>query len=188
MARAQHPALISATWQTRLARRLGHTPASARVQIARDLLSRVRELTRTITALTEQLTGLVRSLAPQLLVERGIGPLIAAKLLGEIAGVHRFSSDAKLARMAGCAPIPVSSGRTDRYRLDRGGNRQLNHAFHMLAMCKLVNDPATAAYIARQRQAGKTTPEALRCLKRHLVRRVFTLLHSPQLIPQTACT
>ncbi|MBV9819533.1 MAG: IS110 family transposase, partial [Solirubrobacterales bacterium] len=78
--------------------------------------------------------------------------------------------------------------RTDRHRLDRGGNRQLNHAFHMLAMCKLVNDPATAAYIAKQRHAGKTTPEALRCLKRHLVRRVFTLLHSPKLVPQTVCS
>jgi len=181
-------ALIARRWQARLARRLGHAPASARVQIAGDLLARVRELTRTISALTEQLTGLVQALAPQLLAERGIGPLIAAKLIGEIAGIHRFDTDAQLARLAGCAPIPVSSGRTDRHRLDRGGNRQLNHAFHMLAMCKLVNDPATAAYIAKQRHAGKTTPEALRCLKRHLVRRVFTLLHSPKLVPQTVCS
>jgi hypothetical protein len=87
--------------------------------------------------------------------------LIAAKLIGEIAGIDRFSSDAQLARLSGCAPIPVSSGRTDRYRLDPGGNRQLNHAFHMLAMTKWMTDPQTATYLARQRQNGKTNKEAV---------------------------
>ena len=82
--------------------------------------------------------------------------LIATKLIGEVAGIDRFTSDAQLARLSGCAPIPASSGRTDRYRLDPGGNRQLNHAFHMLAMTKLMNDLQTAAYIARQRKNGKT--------------------------------
>ncbi len=181
-------ALIGVRWQARVARRLAHAPASARVQIARDLIARVRELTRTITTLHEQLAKLVRGLAPQLLAERGIGVLIAAKLIGEIAGIDRFKTDAQLARMAGCAPIPVSSGNTSRHRLDRGGNRQLNHAIHMLALTKLANDPQTAAYIARQRASGKTSREAIRCLKRHLVRRVFTLLHSPTLVPVTLCS
>ena len=72
--------------------------------------------------------------------------LIAAKLIGEIAGVDRFTSDAQLARISGCAPIPVSSGRTDRHRLDPGGNRQLNHAFHMLALAKILHDPRTAVH------------------------------------------
>jgi hypothetical protein len=76
--------------------------------------------------------------------------LIAAKLIGEIAGIDRFSSDAQLARLSGCAPIPVSSGRTDRYRLD-----------HMLAMTKWMTDPQTATYLARQRQNGKTNKEAV---------------------------
>jgi transposase len=181
-------ALIGAGWQTRLARRLGQARGGARVQIARDLLTRVRELTRAIRRLTDQLGVLVRRLAPQLLAEPGVGVVLAAKLIGEIAGIDRFSTDAKLARIAGCAPIPVSSGRTDRHRLDRGGNRQLNHALHMLAICKLAHDPQTAAYIAKQRRAGKTTPEALRCLKRHLVRRVFTLLRSPNSVSQTLCS
>ena len=181
-------ALIGVRWQTRVARRLADTPPGTRVQIAQDLLARVRELTHTIRAVTEQLGILVRELAPQLLAEPGVGVVLAAKLIGEIAGIKRFATDAKLARTAGCAPIPVSSGRTDRHRLDRGGNRQLNHAFHMLAVCKLAHDPQTAAYIAKQRRAGKTTPEALRCLKRHLVRRVFTLLHKPKLVPQTTCS
>ena len=106
------------------------------------MITRVRELTRTITELYEQLAGLVKQVAPQLLAEKGLGVLIAAKLIGEIAGIDRFTSDAQLARISGCAPIPVSSGRTDRHRLDPGGNRQLNHAFHMLALTKIMPRPA----------------------------------------------
>jgi transposase len=96
------------------------------VRIARDELRRVRELTRSIDALERELAGLVADLAPRLLAEPGCGVLTAAKLIGEIAGIGRFATDAKLARLAGSAPIPAGSGRTDRHRLDRGGNRQLN--------------------------------------------------------------
>jgi transposase IS116/IS110/IS902 family protein len=74
----------------------------------------------------KEIAALVADIAPQLLDEPGIGPLTAAKLVGEIAGAGRFKTDAKLARAAGLAPIPVSSGKTDRHRLDRGGNRQIN--------------------------------------------------------------
>jgi transposase len=181
-------ALTSLTWQTKLTRRLTHTPPTVRVQIARDLICRVRDLTRTITRLHHQLAALVRAHAPQLLTEPGVGVLIAAKLIGEIAGIHRFHTDAQLARMAGCAPIPVASGRTDRHRLDRGGNRQLNHAIHMLALTKLAHDPTTARYIHKQRAHGKTTREAIRSLKRHLIRRVYTLLKHPNPAPTTLCT
>jgi transposase len=181
-------ALTGPVWQTKLTRRLAHAPAGVRVQIARDLIRRVRDLTRTITSLYHQLADLVHQHASHLLAEPGIGILIAAKLIGEIAGIQRFASDAKLARMAGCAPIPVSSGRTDRHRLDRGGNRQLNHAIHMLALTKLAHDPRTAIYIQKQRAQGKTSREAIRCLKRHLIRRVYTLLRHPNTIPQTLRT
>jgi transposase len=102
--------------------------------------------------------------------------LTAAKLLGEIAGIHRFSNDAKLARLAGTAPIPASSGNTRRHRLDHGGNRQLNCALHRLAVSKGRLDPDTAAYLARRQAEGKTRREALRSLKRHLARRVWHLL------------
>ena len=105
--------------------------------------------------------------------------LTAAKLIGEIAGVSRFATDAKLARTAGSAPIPASSGRTHRHRLDRGGNRQLNCALHRLAVTKGRLDPETAAYLARKQAEGKTRREALRCLKRHLARRVWHLLQPP---------
>ncbi|MFZ1993933.1 MAG: IS110 family transposase [Solirubrobacteraceae bacterium] len=179
--------LIGAAWQTKIAQRLRRAPTTVQVQIARDMIRRVRELTRAITQLYAQLAGLVEQVAPQLLAETGLGVLIAAKLIGEIAGIDRFTSDAQLARIAGCAPIPVASGRTDRHRLDPGGNRQLNHAFHMLALTKILNDPRTAIYLAKQRRNGKSNREAIRSLKRHLVRRVYHLLRDPSSVPITVC-
>jgi transposase len=179
--------LVHPSWQTKVAGRLRRTEITVQVQIARDMIIRVRELTRTITRLYQQLTDLVKQVAPQLLAEKGLGVLIAAKLIGEIGEIDRFTSDAQLARISGCAPIPVSSGRTDRHRLDPGGNRQLNHAFHTLALTKILHDPRTAVYIAKQRSNGKTNKEAIRSLKRHLVRRVYHLLHDPNSVPITIC-
>ena len=101
--------LIHPAWQTKVRERLDQAEAGVRGQIARDMIDRIRELTGTITQLYEQLATLVKQVAPQLVTERGLGVLIAAKLIGEIAGIDRFTSDAQLARIAGCAPIPVSS-------------------------------------------------------------------------------
>jgi transposase len=176
-------ALIGLTWQLRVARRLQRAEPTVRVRIASDMIRRISDLTRTVNALANELGALVRQVAPQLLAEPGIGVLIAAKLIGEIAGIHRFATDAQLARFGACAPIPVSSGRTDRYRLDPGGNRQLNHAIHMLALTKISHDPRTALYIARQRGRGKTSKEAIRSLKRYLIRRVYNLLAQPAHTP-----
>jgi transposase len=166
-------------WLDRVGRRLARDQQTARVRIARDLVSQIRNATRRIRELEREIALLVDELCPQLVAEPGCGPLTAAKLLGEIAGADRFSSDAKLARTAGVAPIPVSSGRRDRHRLDRGGNRQLNLAFHRLAVNRARHDPATAAYLVRKQAEGKTRMEALRCLKRHLARRVHKLLTNP---------
>jgi transposase len=179
--------LSSLTLQAQLARRLARAGDSVRVQVARDELRRIRELTRFCNELYSQITKLVRRSAPELLAESGVGPMTAAILIGEIAGIDRFDSDAKLARIAGCAPVPISSGRSDRHRLDSGGNRQLNYAIHMIAVTKLRTDPATALYIAKQRQNGKTQREAIRCLKRHVVRRIYQLLTNPNHLPRTVC-
>ena len=105
--------------------------------------------------------------------------MTAGKLIGEIAGAQRFSSDAKLARAGGIAPIPVSSGKTNRHRLDRGGNRQINTAIHRVAVTRARCHPETRAYIDRKRAEGKTNREAIRCLKRHLARRIWHLLQPP---------
>lgn len=172
-------ALSAACWQERIAGRLARSEQTTRVRIARDELRRIRELTRAINELERELTTLVTQVAPQLLAERGCGVLIAAKLVGEIAGVQRFDSDAKLARIAGSAPVPASSGRSERHRLDRGGNRQLNCALHRLAVTKGRLDPDTAAYLARRQAEGKSRREAVRCLKRHLARRIWHLLQPP---------
>jgi transposase len=92
--------------------------------------------------------------APQLLAEPGFGPLTAGKLIGEIAGAQRFASDAKLARAGGIAPIPVSSGNTNRHRLDRGGNRQINTAIHSVA------SPAPAATPRPRPASNANAPKA----------------------------
>jgi transposase len=106
-------------------------------------------------------------------------------LIGEIAGATRFSTEAKLARAAGVAPIPVSSGKTHRHRLDRGGNRQLNATLHRIAVTRARCHPETRAYLDRKRAEGKTTREAIRCLKRHLARRVWHLLQPPHPVAET---
>jgi transposase len=173
-------ALFSAKWSTRIARRLARAEQTMRVRIARDELRRLRELTQAIKALEGEITQLVAQVAPKLLAEPGFGPLTAAKLVGEIAGAERFASDAKLARAGGLAPIPVSSGKTNRHRLDRGGNRQINAAIHRVAVTRARCHPETRDYIARKRAQGKSTREAIRCLKRHLARRTWHLLQADE--------
>src|SRR3954447_18605973 len=103
--------LVSKKWSTAIGRRLARTEQTARVRIARDELRRLRELTGAVDALEAEISALVAHLAPQLLAEVGFGPLTAGKLIGEIAGAHRFATDAKLARAGGIAPIPVSRAR-----------------------------------------------------------------------------
>jgi transposase len=156
--------LFYGTWSTRIARRLARAEQTMRVRIARDELRRLRELTQAINALEPEIAELVGQVAPQLLTEPGLGPLTAAKLVAEIAGAGRFATDAKLARAAGLAAIPVSSGRTDRHRLDRGGNRQINAAIHRVAVIRARCHPETIQFVARKKTEGKTHREAIRCL------------------------
>jgi transposase len=171
--------LFYGKWSPRIARRLARAEQTMRVRITRDELRRLRELTHTINELEAEIAQLVAQIAPQLLAEPGFGPLTAAKLVGEIAGIGRFKTDAKLARAAGVAPIPASSGNTNRHRLDRGGNRQINAALHRVAVTRARCHPETHDYIERKKAEGKTTREAIRCLKRHLARRVWHLLRAP---------
>jgi transposase len=169
-------ALDRANWLQRIARRLARAEQTARVRVARDELAAIRARTRRVRELERELADLVAAYAPRLLAERGCGTLTAAKLIGQIAGVERFATDAKLARTAGVAPVPASSGRRDRHRLDRGGDRQLNCALHRLAVNKGKWCPESAAYLQRKQAEGKSRMEALRCLKRILARRIWQLL------------
>jgi transposase len=172
-------ALFSKKWSSRIGRRLARAQQTVRVRIARDELRRLRELTLAINRLEREITERVGQIAPQLLSAPGFGPLIAAKLVGEIAGAQRFATAAKLARAAGVAPIPASSGNTRRQRLDQGGNRQINAALHRVIVTRARCHQPTRDYIARRHREGKSTREAIRCLKRHLTRRVWRLLQPP---------
>jgi transposase len=173
-------ALDRHVWLDRIARRLARSEQSARVRICRELLRVIRERTRRAAELKREITALVKAQAPEMLELAGCGSLTAAKLLAETAGVERFASDAKLARMAGVAPIPASSGKRDRHRLDRGGNRQLNCALHRIAVTQGRVHPPARDYLARKQAEGKSRMEALRCLKRHLARTVWQALRSAE--------
>jgi transposase len=181
-------ALFSMKWSGRIGRRLARAEQSMRIRIARDELRRIRELTQTIKGLQAEIADLVGQIAPQLVAEPGCGALTAAKLVGEIAGADRFSSDAKLARAAGIAPIPVSSGNTHRHRLDRGGNRQINAAIHRIAVTGARCHHQSRDYLDRKRAEGKNTREAIRCLKRHLARRIWRLLQPTSPAPNQTIT
>jgi Transposase IS116/IS110/IS902 family len=134
----------------RIEPRLRRMPACARVRVARELLRQIRVLTRQADALERELLAMIKAQCPQLLAETGCGALTAAVLIGHTAGVERFRTDASFARQTGTAPIPCSSGQRDRHRLDRGGDRQLNHALHIIAITRARQDPATRAYLERR--------------------------------------
>jgi transposase len=163
----------------RVTRALRRLSAGTRVRVARELVTRIRQLTRQINTLEAELRALVQAHRPRLLAETGCGALIAATLIGRTAGAQRFATDARFARQTGTAPIPASSGNRNRHRLHRGGDRQLNRALHMIAITRARHDPATRAYLDRKTAEGKTPKQALRCLKRHLARRFHHILAEP---------
>jgi transposase len=103
----------------------------------------------------------------------GVGPFIAAKILGEVGEISRIRSKSSFAMLSRTAPLIASSGQTHRHRLNRRGNRQLNWALHYVALVQARSTPEAKAYLARQREAGKSHKEAMRCLKRHLSNVVY---------------
>jgi transposase len=178
---AQIPArrLDSAVMLDRIARRLRREERAGRTRVALELVASIRAISRRADGIERELRSLIIAYRPALLEAQGLGVLTAATLLGRTAGAERFRTDAQFARQAGVAPIPVSSGRKDRHRLHRGGDRQLNRALHVIAITRARIDPETRAYLERKRAEGKTNREALRCLKRHLARHVHRLLSMP---------
>ena len=167
----------------RVARRLRSMETSARVRIAKEQVRKIRELSRQPRELKRELETLIAAYRPELLAELGCSTITAAILIGQTAGAERFPTDAHLARMAGVAPIPASSGKQERHRLHRGGNRRLNRALHVIAITRGRWDPATKAYLQRKEAEGKSRMEALRCLKRQLARHFHRLLLKPPAAP-----
>ena len=119
---------------------------------------------------------LLTAIAPWLLELFGIGPISAAQLLVSWSHAGRIRSEAAFAALAGTNPIPASSGQVTRYRLNRGGDRQLNRALHTILLVRLRIDPDTRAYVARRTAEGKSRRDAKRCLRRIIARQLFRLL------------
>ncbi|MGJ6970038.1 transposase [Streptosporangium sp. G11] len=115
-------------------------------------------------------------MAPQLLAIPGCGVLSAATIIGETAGVHRFRSKAAFARFTGTAPIPVWSGSSSRVRLNRGGNRRMNCALHMIAVTQIRGIGPGKTYLDKLMAEGKTRTEAIRLLRRRLSDVVYRTL------------
>ena len=167
---------------TQLSQRLAQLGPGERVgalvaRLAAELVADIRALTRRVNALERQITALSRAAAPGLLGLLGAGGLTTAKIVGETANITRFRSEACFAMHAGVAPIPASSGKTNRHRLARGGNRQLNAALHRIAITQIrIVGSRGQVYYQRRRAQGDTKKEALRALKRRLARVVFNLL------------
>jgi len=160
----------------RVGRWLARREQELQVRIARELIAIIRQLNRAIGEVDQELEQRTVELAPTLLELPGCATLTAAKLLAEIGPVDRFKTDAQLARHAGVAPLEASSGRTQRHRLDRAGNRQLNAALYRIAITQARSHPPARAYLERKRSERKSRREALRCLKRLLARVVFNTL------------
>jgi transposase len=144
--------------------------------VARDLVARIRETTIAANELEGRIVAAVQELAPTLLALPGVGALIAAKIVGEVADVRRFRSKDAFARHDGTAPLPVWSGNRVRHRLSRTGNRQLNAAIHRIAVTQMrIHEPAKV-YLERRMAMGNTKTEALRALKRKLSDVVYRAL------------
>lgn len=179
----------STTVMVTTATRLRPATASGDVEV-REALSVLRTLARRITFLTEEadeheraIRGLVRSWRPDLLDVSGVGPIVAGTVLAAWSHPGRVRDDAAFAMLAGVAPIPASSGKTTRYRLNRSGDRQLNRALHTVVLSRLRYDPETRAYAERRRAQGKTDRDIKRCLKRYVARQLHRQLENP---PQLA--
>lgn len=162
--------------------RIGDDEVASRTRTAlKRLAVRYQQLDEEITGHDTDLTQLVDTVNPGLIQTHGIKTVTAAQLL-VTAGDNpdRLHSEAAFAMLCGVAPLPASSGKTTRHRLNRGGDRAANSALHKIAIARLATDPDTRAYAARRTSEGKTKKDILRCLKRAIAREVFHLITKPR--------
>jgi transposase len=147
--------------------------------VLRDLARRCLALQAEADTHEDAIRDVILAWRPDLLEQRGVGPIVAADVLCAWSHPGRCRSEAAFASLAGVAPLEASSGLTTRHRLNRRGDRQLNRALHVVAMSRLRYDPTTQAYAARRRSEGKTDREIKRCLKRYVARQLFRQLENP---------
>jgi hypothetical protein len=169
--------LITACANLRPDRADAATPATAATIALRSLARRHQHLTTEITDLDELLEPLVTAINPALTAVTGVGTDVAGQLLVTAGENHdRLTSEAAFAMLCGAAPIPASSGKTTRHRLNRGGDRQANKALYRVVLCRLRWDPRTRDYMQRRTTEGLSTKEIIRCLKRYVARELYQLI------------
>jgi transposase len=151
--------------------------------LASEVLRDIRTLDRKIADLNERIEAEVEAWGTTLTEIFGIGPILAARIIGTVGNVERFSSKARFASYSGTAPVEASSGEVVRHRLSLAGNRKLNNALHMVAVCQARSDARGGAYYRKKMAEGKSRKEALRCLKRRLSDAVFKSLMAGSQVP-----
>lgn len=180
-----HDTLITATARRRVAVAAGYRPDPANLEdplqatklALRTLARRVQGLDAEIAEADKTIDHLTRTACPQLLAMPQVGPHTAAQLLITAGqNIERMRSEAAFAKLTGVAPLPASSGKTTRHRLNRGGDRHANAALYLIVIGRMRNHPQTINYVTRRRAQGLSNPEIIRCLKRHLARSVYHAL------------
>jgi transposase len=177
---ARHQALVP-TVHAKRAPRPGCLvdPTAATKRALASIAGRILILDREIAELDDDLYGLLTPLAPTLLALQGVGLDVAGQLLATAGdNPDRLHHEASFAHLCGSAPIPASSGKTTRHRLNRGGDRAANAALYRIVLCRLRWDPATRAYLERRTKQGRTKAEIIRCLKRYVAREVFNAIRA----------
>ncbi len=155
----------------------GYDPVTVTRRAIRTLARRWLDLTAEINTLNRDLDELVQLAAPNLVAQQGVSRDVAAKLLIAAGdNPQRIHTEAGFAALCGVNPVPASSGKTSRHRLNRSGDRQANNALWIIAMVRLSRDPETRAYRDRRKTEGLTHREIVRCLKRYLARQLYPIL------------
>ena len=164
-----------------------HTTTAVAKKALRFLARRYQSLTTEIKELDKEINRLCARANPALLGTPGIGPDTAAALLIAAGdNPHRMTTESSFAALCGASPVQASSGQTIRHRLNRGRNRQANNALWRIATNRMRHDPRTIEYVQKRRTQGKTRPEIIRCLKRHIARQIYHLLTNPPPTPNGA--
>jgi transposase len=189
---AIHDELINLSGKKRVAKALLmhpdpsriHEPLHATRHALRAIARRIRSLNTEIAEADKLLTHLVKKTCPTLLTMHQVGPQSAARLVITAGqNIDRMTSQAAFAKLTGVAPLPASSGKTNRHRLNRGGDRQANSALYLIIIGRMKNHPETLAYVQRRRAEGRSNPEIIRCLKRHLARSIYRALRTDLITP-----
>lgn len=158
------------------------SPATAVKLALRSLARRHQQLSAEITNLDELLEPLVTAINPDLVAVHGVGPDVAGQLLVTAGENHdRITSETAFAMLCGVAPLPASSGKTTRHRLNRGGDRQANAALYRVAITRLRWHPHTRDYAERRTKEGLSKKEIIRCLKRYIARELYQLITTKDL-------